>query len=139
MRLDRKSERILVAAMQAGQQVLASILSGCDADFAATFEEGMQQLKLHRYSHVVVGYFFAESHMFEFAQAVRELQPQAKVLCVKGAGRPLDDAARRGLDYALRSLGCEAFIDLTGGEIPETALPIFNDILRRCRAKAATL
>lgn len=139
MRLDRKGERILVAAVQAGQQVLASILAGCEADFAATFEEGMQQLKLHSYSHVIVGYFFAESHMFEFAQAVRELQPQAKILCVKGAGRPLDDAARRGLDYALKSLGCEAFIDLTGGEIPETALPIFNEILRHCSARAATL
>lgn len=137
--MERKGERTLVAAAQAGQQVLASILAGCDSDFAATFEEGMQHLKLHKYSHVIIGYFFAESHMFEFAQAVRELQPQAKVLCVKGSGRPLGDAARHGLDHALKTLGCEAFIDLTGGEIPESALPIFNDILRRCRANAATL
>jgi hypothetical protein len=61
------------------------------------------------------------------------------VLCVKSAGRALDEQARRGMDYALRSLGCEAFVDLTGGEIPEEALPIFNDILRRCRAQAAAL
>jgi hypothetical protein len=30
-------------------------------------------------------------------------------------------------------------IFLPSGEIPEDALPIFNEILRRCRAQAATL
>jgi hypothetical protein len=137
--LDRKTERVLVAAAPAGRSIVASILAGCDTDFAATFAEGVQHLKLRKYSHVIVGYLFAESHMFEFAQAARELQPQAKVLCVKSAGRALDEQSRRGMDYALRSLGCEAFVDLTGGEIPEEALPTFNDILRRCRAQAAAL
>ena len=137
--MDRKSERILVAAVQPAQDVLASILAGCDTDFVASFEEGVRQLELRSYSHVIVGYFFAESHMFEFAQAVLRLQPQAKILCVKSGGRALDERAKRGLDFALRSLGCEGFIDLTAGEVPESALPIFNDILRHCRARAATL
>jgi hypothetical protein len=137
--LDRKAAGVLVAADQAGRQILASILADCDTDFAATFDEGVQHLKRRRYTHVVVGYLFAESHMFEFARAARELQPYARVLCVKGAGRALDEQARRGLNYALRSLGCDGFVDLTAGEIPEDALPLFNEILHRCREQAASL
>lgn len=99
-------------------------------------ERGVRCLRARSYSHVIVGYLFAESRMFEFAHAVREQQPHAKVLCIKGAGRPLDEQTRRGLDFAVRSLGCDCIVDLTGGEMPEDALPVFNEILRRCRAEA---
>ena len=121
--------RVLVATAPQARDELAGILERCPIEFACSIEAGIDALRRQAYSHVVVGYLFAESHMFEFAQKVRELQPGARVLCVKAAGRPLGPEVRAGLDAAAREIGCEGFFDLTAGDIPETFNRVFNEIL----------
>ncbi len=126
-------KRVLVATAAAARDELAGILSDCPVDFACSIEEGIDALGRQPYSHAVIGYLFAESHMFEFAQQVRRTQPLARVLCVKAAGRPLGPQVRSGLDAAAREIGCEGFFDLTAGDIPETFNRVFNEILAHFR------
>jgi hypothetical protein len=88
-------------------------------------------LRRASYTHVIIGYLFAESHMFDFAQEVRERQPAARVLCVKAAGRSLRAKLRSGLNTAALQLGCEGFFDLSIGDRPETFDRVFEEILAR--------
>lgn len=126
--------RLLVAVSPLSRPVVSAILAECEVDYVWTFEEGEAALSRQRYSHVIVGYYFAESRMFDFAQLVRRAQPEAKVLCIKGSGRPLEPRMRDGLAISVRALGCEGFVDLTAGEIPEEFQRLFNEVLARCRA-----
>ena len=94
-------------------------------------EEAREALRRVAYTHVIVGYLFAESRMFDFAQEVRERQPGARVLCVKCGGRSLSVELRSGLNTAALQLGCEGFFDLSVGDRPDTFDRIFNEILTR--------
>lgn len=122
-------KRVLIATTAAARPGLARSLQGCPVDFACTLDEGLAALERAAYSHVVIGYLFDESHMFEFAQEVRRLQPAAHVLCVKAAGRSLGAKMRSGLNTAVRHLGCEGFFDLSRGDKPELFDRVFSDIL----------
>src|SRR3954471_18376436 len=109
--------RVLVASIPETAEVVQAILSTCPMEFVTSFADGQAALRNHAYSHVVIGHLFAESRMFEFAQRVRQIQPAARIVCVKGAGRPISAEQRAGLDAAVRALGCDGFVDLTAGEI----------------------
>ncbi len=121
--------RVLIASSDSARQELQGILSGLPVEFASSIEEGLSALGKQRYSHVVVGYLFAESHMFEFARQVRRLQSGARILCVKGAGRVLRPEVRAGLDAAVRELGCEGFYDLTAWETAASFDIAFDEVL----------
>ncbi len=108
--------RVLVAATELAKPHLDGVLADLPVEFVSSIEEGVDALGRKSYSHVVVGYLFAESRMFEFAGQVRRLQPSARILCVKGAGRVLGPEFRAGLNSAVRELGCEGFYDLTAQE-----------------------
>jgi hypothetical protein len=123
--------RVLVATAPSARRQLGDILAHCPVEFACSFHEGLQALERRSYSHVVIGSLFADSQMFEFARAVRDAQPSARVICVKGAGRSLGCEVRRGLDAAVRELGCEGFFDLTAGDVPETFNEVFSQVLAR--------
>lgn len=123
--------RVLVATAPSARRLLGDILAHCPVEFACSFHEGLQALGRTPYSHVVIGSLFADSQMFEFARAVRDAQPSARVICVKAAGRSLGVDVRRGLDAAVRELGCEGFFDLTAGEVPESFNDVFNAVLAR--------
>ena len=129
---------VLVAAVPTAQAVVERLLAGCPLDFVSSMEEGERRLRENRYSYVVIGHLFAESRMFEFAKIVRARQPWAWVLCVKGAGRPIDDEQRAAIDLSVRQLGCEGFVDLTV-ELPDTHVSLVNDLLRGCRENAVPL
>src|SRR5690242_11362083 len=111
--------RVLIATTSLARDGLARSLAGCPVDFVCSFDDGIEILQRVTYTHVIVGYFFAESHMFDFAMEVRERQPSARVLCVKAAGRPLRENMRRGLHIAAMQLGCEGFFDLSAGATPD--------------------
>ena len=94
-------------------------------------DEGREALQRCSYTHVIIGYLFAESHMFDFAQEVRERQPAARVLCVKAAGHSLRAKMRVGLNTAALELGCEGFFDSSIGDRPDAFDRVFRDILAR--------
>jgi len=131
--------RVLVATAPVARQRLGDILAHCPVEFACSFREGIDALRRSAYSHVVIGSLFADSQMFEFAQAVRQAQPSARIICVKAAGRALGPDVRRGLDAAVRELGCEGFFDLTAGEVPETFNEAFNQVLARFTLEEARI
>lgn len=123
--------RVLIATTSLARDGLERSLAGCEAvDFVCSFEEGIEILQRVSYTHVIVGYFFAESHMFDFALEVRQRQPSARVLCVKAAGRSLRENMRVGLNIAALQVGCEGFYDLSAGGRPDTFDRAFDDILR---------
>jgi hypothetical protein len=128
--------RLLIATTPGARERLAVTLAGCPVDFVSAFREGVECLKRDAYSHVIVGYLFAESHMFDFAQEVHQRQPDARVLCVKASGRSLGATTRAGLNTAALQLGCEGFFDLTVADRPESFDRIFNDILARFPPRA---
>ena len=121
--------RVLIATTSQFRDALARALAGCPVDFVCSMNEGRQALHRGSYTHVIIGYLFAESHMFDFAQEVRQRQPAARVLCVKAAGRSLRANLRSGLNTAALQLGCEGFFDLSIGDRPETFDHVFKDIL----------
>jgi hypothetical protein len=125
----RATLKVLIATTRRARDEVARIVAGCPVDFVFSLEEGERALRAREYSHVIVGYLFAESQMFEFARQVRQLRPAARVICVKAAGRPLRTDVRSGLDAATVELGCEGFFDLTAGEMPETFNEVFNELL----------
>src|SRR5205085_11702020 len=110
---------------------LVSALAGCPVEFVCSMDEGREALQRVSYTHVIIGYLFAESHMFDFAHEVRSRQPSARVLCVKAAGRSLRAKMRIGLNTAALQLGCEGFFDLTVGDRPDAFDRVFKDILER--------
>jgi hypothetical protein len=114
-----ESARVLVAMSPDGYSVLREALAGCAVDFAATFEAGEAALRGGEYAYVLVGYFFAESRMFEFAQIARRFQPAARVVCIKGTGHPLENRKAGNVNTALGAIGCDELVELAGGEIPE--------------------
>ena len=122
---------VLIATTHRARPALARSLEGCPVDFVCTLEGGLAALERASYSHVVIGYLFAESRMFDFAQEVRRAQPAARVLCVKASGRTLSAKMRSGLDTAVRHLGGEGFFDLSAGDKPGTFDRVFNDIVAR--------
>jgi hypothetical protein len=130
----KASCRVLVATMPETQEVLKALLSDCDLDFVSSFAAGEAALRKVRYGCIVVGYSFAESRMFDFAQCARRLQPEAKVVCVKGVGAPLDPVVRARVSLSIEAIGAAGLLDLTGGEIPEQFRHLFNEILSRCRS-----
>jgi hypothetical protein len=125
--------KVLVAAVPTTQALVERFLAGCPLDFVSAFEDGERRLAENRYSDVLVGHLFAESRMFEFATMVRARQPWARVICVKGAGPPLDARQRAAIDLSVRQLGSECFIDLTAEDIPDKHLSVFDDLLKACR------
>jgi hypothetical protein len=128
---DERVSRVLVATAPEARRQLGGILAHCPVEFACSFPEGLDALRRTPFSHVVIGSLFADSQMFEFARAVREAQPSARVICVKAAGRSLGTDVRRGLDAAVRELGCEGFFDLTVGDMPGTFNDVFSQVLAR--------
>lgn len=122
--------RVLIATTSFARDGLARSLAGCPVDFVCSFDEGIEILQRVSYTHVIVGYFFAESDMFDFALQVRQYQPSARVLCVKAAGRPLREKMRDGLNIAALQIGCEGFFDLSAGGRADTFDRVFDDILR---------
>lgn len=132
MKEDRR--RVLVAMGPVGREILSAILSDCSLDYATTFEEGERALSQQAYAYVLIGSLFADSQMFEFAHRVREIQPEARIVCIKGAGRPLDEHSRGAISTACQAMGCEGLLDLTAGEIPERFRTVFNDIMKHCRS-----
>lgn len=121
--------RVLIAVSPFARDVLARLLERYPVDFACTLADGDAALRAKAYSHVVIGYLFADSHMFEFAQHARDAQPDARVLCVKAAGRVLGDEVRSGLHAAARELGCEGFFDLSARDQPGSFDRVFDQIL----------
>lgn len=111
--------RVLVATSPGVRDALAPILADCPVEFVCEMDDGVRALAGGPFSHVVVGYLFAESQMFEFVRHVRKAQPAARVVCVKAVGRKLSPGTRAGLHEAARSLGCEGFFDLTAAQVPE--------------------
>lgn len=111
--------RVLMAVSPFARDMLSRLLQRYSIDFACTLAEGDAALQKTAYTHILVGYLFADSHMFEFAQHARERQPAARVLCVKAAGRALGDDVRSGLHAAARELGCEGFFDLSAADAPQ--------------------
>lgn len=122
--------RVLIATTSPFRDALARGLAECPVQFACSMAEGREALQRAAYTHVIIGYVFAESHMFDFAQEVRERQPAARVLCVKAGGRALRAKLRTGLDTAALQLGCEGFFDLSIGE-PDAFDRVFKEILAR--------
>ncbi|HYY60249.1 MAG TPA: hypothetical protein VE756_02565 [Burkholderiales bacterium] len=123
--------RVLIATTSQFRDALALALAGCPVEFACTMDEGREALRRVAYTHVIIGYLFAESHMFDFALEVRSRQPDARVLCVKAAGRSLRTRVRSGLNAAAVQLGCEGFFDLSAGDRPDSFDRVFNEILTR--------
>ena len=123
--------RVLIATTSHFRDALTRGLAACPVQFVCTMDEGREALRRASYTHVIVGYLFAESRMFDFAQEVRERQPAARVLCVKCGGRALGAELRSGLNTAALQLGCEGFFDLSGGDRPDTFDRAFNEILTR--------
>ena len=123
--------RVLIATTSQFRDALARALAGCPVDFACTMEEGREALRRAAYTHVIIGYLFAESHMFDFAHEVRARQPAARVLCVKAAGHSLRAKMRVGLNTAALELGCEGFFDLSIGDRPDAFDRVFKEILAR--------
>jgi hypothetical protein len=121
--------RVLVALAPAAHQRVAKILQRCPVEFATSMEDGERALRTRSYSHVIIGYLFADSQMFEFARQARLLAPTARVICVKAAGRALGPDVRSGLDAAAVELGCEGFFDLTSGDLPESFNRVFSEVL----------
>jgi hypothetical protein len=123
--------RVLIATTSPFRDALARGLAECPVQFACSMAEGREALQRAAYTHVIVGYLFAESHMFDFAQEVRERQPAARVLCVKAGGRALRANLRTGLNTAALQLGCEGFFDLSMGDEPDAFDRVFNEIVAR--------
>ena len=121
--------RVLIATTSQFRDALARALAGCPVDFVCSMNEGREALHRVTYTHVIIGYLFAESHMFDFAQEVRHRQPAARVLCVKAAGRSLRANLRTGLNTAALQLGCEGFFDLSIGDRTDTFDRVFKEIL----------
>lgn len=129
-RADHAGEpRVLMAVSPFARDILTRLLERYPVDFACTLADGDAALQKNTYSHIVIGYLFADSHMFEFAQHTRGAQPGARVLCVKAAGRALGDEVRSGLHAAARELGCEGFFDLSAGGHPGNFDRVFDQIL----------
>jgi hypothetical protein len=124
--------RVLVAVSQAGYGIARKLLSGCDADIVTSFNEGTQALARNPYAYVLVGVLFAESHMFEFIHEVRQSQPQARVLGVRGLGVPLTDEIRSGLHTALQTVGADGLLDLTRGELSAWEREALREMRSRC-------
>jgi hypothetical protein len=129
--------RVLIATTSQFRDALARALAGCPVEFACSMSEGREALHRGSYTHVIIGYLFAESHMFDFAQEVRARQPAARVLCVKAAGHSLRANLRSGLNIAALQLGCEGFFDLSIGDRPDAFDRVFKEILARFPAPAA--
>lgn len=125
--------RVLVAVVSSAQPLIQRLMSECPLDFASSFEHGEQLVQENRYSDILIGHLFAESRMFEFAMVVRDGQPWARVVCVKGAGPALSAERRSAIDLAVKEIGCEGFVDLTSQELPGDHISLINDILRECR------
>ena len=123
--------RVLIATTSRFRDALMRALAGCPVEFVCSMDEGREALQRRAYTHVIIGYLFAESHMFDFAQEVRERQPAARVLCVKAAGHSLRAKMRVGLNTAALELGCEGFFDLSIGDRPDAFDRVFRDILAR--------
>jgi hypothetical protein len=124
--------RVLVAESQAGYAIARKLLSGCDADIVTSFNQGTQALARNPYAYVLVGVLFAESHMFEFIREVRQSQPQARVLGVRGLGVPLNDEVRSGLHTALQTVGADGLLDLTRGELSAWERDALREMRARC-------
>lgn len=118
----RRPCRVLVATNPPVRDAIAPILAGCPVEFACDMAAARHAVATGEYTHVVVGYLFAESHMFEFARHVRAVQPDAGVVCVKAVGRRLSQSTRSGLHEAAVALGCRGFFDITAGDVPEAML-----------------
>ena len=123
--------RVLIATTSQFRDALVRALANCPVEFVCTMDEGRMALERVRYTHVIIGYLFAESHMFDFAHEVRQRQPAARVLCVKAAGRSLRAKMRVGLNTAALELGCEGFFDLSIGDRPDAFDRVFKEILAR--------
>src|SRR5512138_3116444 len=124
--------RVLMAVSPFAREMLSRLLERYPIDFVCTLAEGDAALQQTAYTHILVGYLFADSHMFEFAQHARERRPAARVLCVKAAGRTLGEDVRSGLNAAARELGCEGFFDLSAGDAPQFAR-VLEEILSHFR------
>lgn len=124
--------RVLVAVSQSGYAIARKLLAGCDADIVTSFEQGTQALARNPYAYVLIGMLFAESHMFEFVQEVRQSQPAARVLGVRGLGAPLSDDVRSGLHTALQTIGAEGLVDLTRGELSAWEREALAEMRSRC-------
>lgn len=124
--------RVLVAVSQSGYGIATKLLAGCDADIVTSFEQGTQALGRQAYGYVLVGVLFAESHMFEFVQEVKQFQPAARVLGIRGLGAPISDDVRSGLHTALQTIGAEGLVDLTRGELSAWERAALLEMRTRC-------
>ena len=107
--------RVLVAVSLPAEAPLARIPAAHPVDMVGGFGDGVAALRRGHYSDVIIGYGFAESRMLEFAREARQLQPGARVLCVKAGGLALGSDVCVGLNEAAIQIGCEGFIDLGAG------------------------
>jgi hypothetical protein len=124
--------RVLVAVSQSGYGIATKLLADCDADIVTSFEQGTQALARQAYGYVLVGVLFAESHMFEFVQEVKQFQPAARVLGIRGLGAPLSDDVRSGLHTALQTIGAEGLVDLTRGALSAWEREVLLEMRTRC-------
>jgi hypothetical protein len=129
---------VLVAVSHSGYGIAKKLLAGCDADIVTSFEQGTQALARHAYGYVLIGVLFAESHMFEFLQEVKQSQPAARVLGIRGLGAPLNEEVRSGLHAALQTVGAEGLVDLTRGELSAWERQALLEMRRRCWPECRT-
>ena len=106
--------RILVADVPGMELPLRTELAAHDVVFVSSFDAAVQALSRETYELVVVGLHFDDSRMLNLVLAIRALAEyrDIPVVCVRGTPTRLSERARKGLEGTLRTLGCDAFIEL---------------------------
>jgi DNA-binding response OmpR family regulator len=109
------AKRILVADTPEGDRRLSAILSGYDVAFVRTLGEAQRALAREQFALILIGVHFDDSRMFDL---LRHLQASASragcaVICMRSQHFISPAITIEGLEIAVKTLGCNLFLDLT--------------------------
>ncbi|MBV8031581.1 MAG: hypothetical protein JO035_08740 [Betaproteobacteria bacterium] len=110
---------VLIADVPELESVLRDCFPADDVVYVSTLADSTMALGSREYRLIIVGLHFDHYSMFELVRYVRTL-PRFKrvpIYCIRALPARLTDAARSGIEHAVRLLGAQAFIDVKPGPL----------------------
>ena len=109
------TKRILVADTPEGDSRLTRILPDHDLTFVRTLDAARRALATERFALVLIGVHFDDSRMFDLLRHLQASNGHAgcAVICMRSQHFESPAITIEGLEIAVRTLGCNLFLDLT--------------------------
>jgi CheY-like chemotaxis protein len=110
--------KVLLAEGPGIDHAVRDSLRGCEVTSVRTFDEAQRALAQQRFRLVLIDLQFEQSRMLELLEYLKSVDGyrDVPVVCLQGTDRRVNDAVRRNMNHAVRTLGGRAFFDLRAAD-----------------------